>query len=485
MRTRRLISAAALLVPALLLAPFPGSGDARSAASGEGASPAEILERFGPALVTVRYVLEQEGNEFGGFTQRTHLSGGGLFVRPDGLVALGGEIFPDEDEQLNRLLRLVDFEVVRREGEVLPAALAGWDEEANVAFVKTRSDGPFPHVGFDGEADPEVGETLLALGRLAEGFGGLPLVKPVYVAARTEAGRMVLGEILDVRFLGGPLVARDGRAVGIVGIDPLAPGVDPQRQPEYFPTFVATVPQGKRFGLPVGIPASAFLDSVASPPPVPAPGQREKAWIGITLQNVPRELARHWDLPSESGVAVTSVLEGSPAEKAGLRVGDVILSFAGEPVRAEKETDLDRFIKMVQRAGVDREVELEMFRRGRVRKVTLSLANAPMPMRTAPSYTSTDFGLKVRELTFDFLQRNNLPRDLRGVVVEELEGGGWARVGGLREGDVIRAVHRWEIRNVEDLREALAAIREERSREVVFFVQRGANTVFVSIRTDY
>jgi serine protease Do len=265
----------------------------------------------------------------------------------------------------------------------------------------------------------------------------------------------------------------------------MGPGVDPQQESEYFPTFVATVPRGKRFGLPVGIPAALFRDSMQAPPPVPDPGRREKSWIGITLQSVSRDLAEHWNMPVESGVAVTSVIEGSPGAEAGLRVGDVVISFDGRPVKAEKESDLDAFIRNVQKTGVGKPVELEVFRGGRVRKMELSLGRAPIPMRTAPSYTSRDFGMKVRDLTFDFLQRTNLPRDLRGVMVEELEQGGWARVGGLREGDVIRAVQRWEIGSVEEIRRALDRIREEKIREVVFFLQRGADTVFVSVRTDY
>lgn len=451
----------------------------------EAGSPESVLTRASDSLVTVRYVLEQEGAEFGGFTQRSHLEASGILVGKRGQVMLGGEIFPQDEFEQDARQHIVEFEIEFLDGDGGPADFLGIDKENNLVFLQLKSKERTPFIRFESTERPALGTVLSVVGRLAEGFGGTPLVKQVRVAAVTDEGYWVLEDILDLRFLGGPVFDASGASVGFLGIKTPPPGVDPQAEPAYFPTFVATVPRAKRFGLPVVIPANLFSESMKHPSPLPKKESQEKAWIGVTLQAVASELAEFWGMPSDSGVAITSVIEGSPASRAGLQVGDVVLEYNGDPVRAEEDADLEGFIRTVQRTAVGHPVPLKIFRDGSTQQIAIQLGQAPMPMRTAPFFISRDFGMKVRNLTFDFLQRRNLPSDLKGVVVEELESGGWARVSGLQIGDVILEVLQTKVEDVDELKAVLETARESKRQEVVFFVQSGPNTTFLSVKTDF
>jgi serine protease Do len=463
-----------LLLPALLAASPPG---------GDGRGPSEVaLDLAGTSVVTVHYVLERDAGEFRGLSRRIQQRTGGLFVRADGLVLVGNEIFPAEGESVETSARVTEFGVLLGE-RLLPARLAGRDEDAGLAFLQVEETGPFPAVELTGGYLPELGEELLAVGRLPEQYDHAPMVRRLRVAAFLPSGRWVLDGAMDASLLAAPLLTLDGRAVGVIGIEPFPEGRNPEDEPEVLLTFLAMTGPGKRPGLPVGIPTGEIAPSLADPPPFRTPDK--PAWIGITLQPVSRDLAEHWKLPVSSGIAVTSVVPGSPAEVAGIEVGDVMVRFDGHPVRAEQDYELQPFIDMVRETGVGSEVDLVVYRGGRRRKVSLRLVEAPVSTRLAETWSSEEFGVKVRELTFDQIQRANLDPEIRGVVVDELEPGGWAQVGGLATGDVVLRVGESLVEDLDGFREVLRRVKEEALAEVVFFVQRGHETFFVPVQTDY
>src|SRR5262249_2447279 len=93
-------------------------------------------------------------------------------------------------------------------------------------------------------------------------------------------------------------------------------------------------------------------------------GRIARGYLGVTLQPLPRDLARYWGQPHVHGVGVGSVAHGSPAERAGLTVGDVVVDFDGEALHAEKEEDLGQFQRLVAQRTAGREVAIEVLRNG-------------------------------------------------------------------------------------------------------------------------
>ncbi len=224
---------------------------------------------------------------------------------------------------------------------------------------------------------------------------------------------------------------------------------------------------------------------IAMPPGMEEATVAGQGWLGIIMQPLNEDLAEYWQVPGPGGVIIGAVLDGSPAENAGLQVGDIILSVGDEPVEVREQRDLSRFREMVQRAGAGEEIPLFVYRDGRRTLVSLTLGSRPKTVFMAEEVEDREFGLTVKELTFDFLQATNAPADVRGVFVAEVENAGWADVGGVQVNDIITAVQGQPITDLEDFRETMEAVRSQRPEEVVFFVRRRVGTRFIPVRPDW
>jgi serine protease Do len=211
----------------------------------------------------------------------------------------------------------------------------------------------------------------------------------------------------------------------------------------------------------------------------------QRAWLGVTLQPVDRNLAEYLGLSGPSGVMVTSVWAGSPAAEAGLATEDVVVRFDGQPVTVPTEDALAPFIETVQRAGVGSAVQLVVVRQGRRKEISVTLAAAPTTAVRAEEYRNEEFGLVAQDLTLDVIMGRGWPPEVVGALISEVETAGWAQVSGLQAGDLVLAVGESPVRGVGDLRAALEAAAAAEIAEVVFFVQRDPDTLFVPVRTSW
>jgi serine protease Do len=203
-------------------------------------------------------------------------------------------------------------------------------------------------------------------------------------------------------------------------------------------------------------------------------GEIARGYLGVTIQPLPRELARYWGEPDVHGVLVGSVAHGSPAETAGIAVGDVLVSFDGDPLRAEKDEDLGQFSRLVALKSVGKDVAIELVRGGTRKTLHAKLASQP---KYVPDEEETSHGFTVEEVTEMSFRGNRLPQR-EGVLVAFVEPGSEADEAGMERGDLIVEIEKDPIATLADFRKALGT-----KKNVPFLVRalRGDDTRFVLV----
>jgi serine protease Do len=443
------------------------------------------VSRAADAVVLVEYVLEKEGRGFGAVGQRAEMAAVGTILTDDGLVALSSSIFPEDEAEQREPARPHSFVVRLRDGRRLKADYVGRDTATALAFVDIESGvGPLPHVEL-ADVAVRVGDPVQLVELLPERYGYQPSIHETIIASVVDAPRRFydVDAHLQDAGIGTPVVDAEGRVIGLVIVDLLgdaAPGKlsVPLR-------ILGTLSRQKAPGFPMILPSAAILPLVAHPPRDAAGAPSARSWLGVTLQPVTRAMAEYLHLPPPTGAMVTSVRTGSPAEAAGLKVEDIVVEMAGAPVEATTEDALPAFIDRVQRTTPGTSVPLRVWRHGAFQTITALLATAPPTAVQAEEFRSERFGLAAQGLTIDVLLNRDLPEDSEGVIVSEVETAGWAQVGGIERGDIIQGVNRAAVTNLQQLREALEQAEREKASEVVFFVLRDPDTLFIPVKPEW
>jgi serine protease Do len=220
--------------------------------------------------------------------------------------------------------------------------------------------------------------------------------------------------------------------------------------------------------------------------PLPEPAvEVRKAWLGVTIQVLTRELAKQLGLEGRTGVRITQVLPGSVAEHAGLQVGDFIIGLDGEDIPASRPQHVDVFQTMIRRRAIGSDAELAIIRDGAELTLTVHLEESPKAEREMSRYRDESFEFTVRDLTVNDRFRRQWPSHQQGALVEVVSEGGWAALGHLGVGDLIVQVDGREVRNIGDLECRMSEVAVEKPDTVVFRVQRGIHSLFVELEPKW
>jgi len=333
-----------------------------------------------------------------------------------------------------------------------PARVVGTDPQTDVALLRIEPEKPLPAARFAEHGALRVGQWVLAVGN-PYGLDGTVSLGIVSAIGRNLEIPGTLNDFIQTDAMidrgssGGPLVDLDGRVVGINS-------------------------RGQGRGIGFTIPIATALD-VANRL---ERGQLERGYLGVTMQPLDRELADYFGIPDATGAVLNSVAEGSPAEQAGLRAGDVLTRFDGVAIEGEKEEDLGTLQRLVAGATPGRDVSVEILRDGKPRTVTLHVGQQP---RVEPAEEETEAGFHVQELTPNLIRENRLSTD-HGAFVHFVERGSPASEAGVLVGDVVERIEDRSIANLGDLREAMQAARHKPRFLVV--ARRGEETKFLLLK---
>ena len=392
-----------------------------------------------------RFFGEGEIEEFD-----TRSLGSGFVISQDGYIISNNHVVRDADEVI---VRLSD----RREYK---AKVVGTDEPSDVALLKIDAEGlPVVRLGIGYEL--KVGEWVLAIG---SPFGFDHSVTAGIVSAK---GRSLPREnyvpfiqtdvAINPGNSGGPLFNLHGEVVGVNS-----------------QIFSRT---GGFMGLSFAIPIDVAMDVAEQ---LRDTGRVSRGWLGVLIQDVTRELAESFGMARPEGALVARVLDGSPAERAGFAVGDVLLSFDAHPI--ERSSDLP---PIVGRTRVGREVEVEILRDGQSMTLVVTTDELPdddvqVAAARPPDEVEADrLGLVVRDLSDE--ERASFDVADHGVLVGRVADGP-ARRAGIREGDVILMLNNEKVSSSGDLERLVAGLPEGKAASVL--IQRQGSPIFLALKPE-
>jgi serine protease Do len=170
---------------------------------------------------------------------------------------------------------------------------------------------------------------------------------------------------------------------------------------------------------------------------------------------------------------IADIIPDSPAQRAGLLPGDIVVEYDGEKISAEKEDDLNKFRVLVSQTEVGAPARLKIARDGKDTSITVEISKQP---KVKADEFEAEWGITVKEIT-DAMYRQNMLEDREGVMVSFVEVGGVASTALLREGDVIKRVEKFEIKSLDDFKASVEQVKDR--EQIMLTVMRGKNLRFV------
>lgn len=296
----------------------------------------------------------------------------------------------------------------------------------------------------------------------------------------TSAGSLVVG----VRNGGGAAEAKPallgGDIITRLGTRPIARTADlveavnaiSGQSKEPTPTLVTFVRDAEELIAVVKVGPPSESDRVGRP---------LRPWLGAQTQVLTREIADALGVAGKQGVRVTHVVPESPAARAGLAVGDLLLKLDGRVIPANSPTDTEVFDNLVRQYAVGAEIAFDGLRGGEPLAAKATLVAAPAATGDLDTFKDETFELTVRELPLAERLAEQLPVDAPGVRVTTVQPNGWAALAGIGPGDIIVSIDGQVVRTVADAEQLLTGFRETKPKQVVFFVRRGVGTGFAEV----
>ena len=386
-------------------------------------------------------------SEEGGDQPRARSLGSGFIISSDGYILTNEHVVEDADKII---VRLND----RRE---LEAEVVGIDDLTDLALLKIDAENlPVAKIGRSEEVKP--GQWVLAIGS-PFGFDYSVTAGIVSAVGRSLPRENYVPFIqTDVAInpgnSGGPLINLKGEVIGI-------------NSQIYSQT-------GGYMGLSFAIPIDVAMNVVEQ---LKTTGHVARGWLGVLIQDVTRDLAESFGMDRPRGALVAKVMPDSPAEKAGIQVGDVIVEFDGHEII--RSSDLPPLVG-VTRPGTT--VKVKVIRDGRTRTIKVTVGELPeeeiQARETPKERTIKDLALSVTDLTEE--QKKRLGEDVEGGVLVTRVKPGPARDAGIQRGDVIVMIDNRPVKDVKGFEALLDEL--PRGRSVPVLVMRRGSPIFLALR---
>jgi serine protease Do len=434
---------------------------------GAPSSFADLVEKLGPTVVNINTTSTVRsgggptgqmpfrffGNDeffqrfFGDMPEREFKQkslGSGFIISKDGYILTNNHVIAKADK----------IRVKLTSGKEYDAEIKGRDPNTDLALIKIETKETLPTVILGDSDKLRVGDWVFAIGNP---FGLEHTVTAGIVSAK---GRVIGSGPYD-NFIqtdtsinpgnsGGPLFNLAGEVVGVN-------------------TAMIAQAQGIGFAVPVNMAKSILED-------LKTKGSVVRGWLGVSIQEITPDIAENLKLKDNKGALVGQVFEGDPADKAGIKTGDVIVAIDGRTVANTNE-----LLRIVAALPVGKKVPVKILRNGEEKTLTVEIAQRKEAQERAKGKTREFLGMTVQEITPEMARHFNLPQKA-GVIVTDVKGGSPAEEGGVRTQDIILQVNRTKIGSLKDFADAMKKARKGRNGHAP--PETGGLHRFVTIRPD-
>src|SRR5215470_6926713 len=217
--------------------------------------------------------------------------------------------------------------------------------------------------------------------------------------------------------------------------------------------------------------------------PQEPPQEARRGWLPVATQVLSPKLATALGYKGRKGARVTQILPDGDAS--GLRVGDVVTKVDDALVEASEPQDADVFDALLRAYKPDSKAVLAVLRDGKPMELTVTLKEAPRVENELRVYEDVALEFRARDISYLDRVKRRWPKETTGALVSQVDAGGWASVGGLRSDDLVLAVDGKPVRDVKELEKELKPLKEKKPGEVVLFVRRGLQTLFVEMQPTW
>jgi serine protease Do len=378
------------------------------------------------------------------FKQRS--LGSGFIVEADGLILTNYHVVDNAEKITVRLL----------DGRELAGKVVGKDQKTDIALVKiSAQDLPVAPLGDSDRL--EVGEWVMAIGNP---FGldntvtsGIVSAKDRQIGAGPYDHFIQTDASINPGNSGGPLINLQGE---VVGID----------------TAIFSQ-SGGNIGIGFAIPINLVKDLL---PQLKNGGKIARGWLGVSIQGMTPDLAASLGLDKAKGALVSSVVHDGPAERAGIKAGDVVLEYAGKEINHANDLPF-----LVASTPAGKTVSLSVFRDKRATTLAAAIGQLKEEEVVASNTEKGDLGLTVEEINPEITESLGLSRG-HGVVITDVEPDSLGDEAGFQPGDIVREINRQPVRDLSDYRKIMASTAQ--SKSILFLVQREDNTIFLALRKE-
>jgi len=372
--------------------------------------------------------------------------GSGFIMTEDGYVVTNNHVID----------KAQDIEVVLQNGDKYEAKVVGKDPKTDLAVLKFEPDQDIQAVKF-GDSDSDnlrIGDWVIAIGNP---FGlGYTVTAGIVSAKGRSLGLGAYDDFIQTDASlnpgnsGGPLFNLKGEVVGVN-------------------TAIVARGQGIGFAIPIDL-AEFVIDQLKSD------GKVVRGWLGVYVQKVTPEIASSFGLKEDGGALVSDLAPDGPAEKAGIKRGDVVVEYDGKKVK-----DVSDLTSLAAETAPGTEVDVKIIEDGKAKIIKVKLEEFPDQRAQISDEVRENLGIRVKKLTPDIAKRFNLDQD-DGIIISNVQQGSAAADAGLKPGDIILEINKKPINTLDNYSEALDNVKS--GDTALFLVKRGTNTIYSALRVS-